>query len=88
MIYIIKRYNTFVRGLNIPWNEKTLTNKKALRINSPNPGAEYVQKQPRALRTGCDPASLEDPAPFTVEMGRYRKHGDLLRNSYRSITAR
>ncbi len=30
---------------------------------------------------GYDPILIEDPAPFTVEISRYRKYGELLKNS-------
>jgi hypothetical protein len=30
---------------------------------------------------GYDPNIIEDPAPFTVEIGKYQKYGELLKNS-------
>ena len=30
---------------------------------------------------GYDPTIIEDPAPFTVEIGKYQKYGELLKNS-------
>ncbi len=32
-------------------------------------------------RKGFDPNIIEDPAPFTVEISRYQKYGELLKNS-------
>jgi hypothetical protein len=29
-----------------------------------------------------DPALIEDPAPFTVEISRYQKYGELLKNCF------
>lgn len=31
---------------------------------------------------GYDPALIEDPAPLTVEISRYQKYGELLKNSF------
>ncbi len=31
---------------------------------------------------------IEDPAPFTVEISRYQKYGDLLKNSVESYPLR
>ncbi len=33
---------------------------------------------------GYDPTLIEDPAPFTVEISRYQKYGELLKNSMES----
>lgn len=30
---------------------------------------------------GYDPTIIDDPAPYTVEIGRYQKYGELLKNS-------
>jgi hypothetical protein len=30
---------------------------------------------------GYDPTLIEDPAPYTVEIDKYKKHGELLKNS-------
>ncbi len=35
-------------------------------------------------KKGYDPTLLEDPAPFTVEISKYQKYGDLLKNSVES----
>ena len=32
-------------------------------------------------RKGYDPTLIEDPAPFTVEISKYQKYGELLKNS-------
>ncbi len=37
---------------------------------------------------GYDPALIEDPAPFTVEISRYQKYGELLKNSVESYPLR
>ncbi len=33
---------------------------------------------------GYDPTLVENPAPFTVEISRYQKYGELLKNSVES----
>ena len=30
---------------------------------------------------GYDPNLIDDPAPYTVEIGKYQKYGELLKNS-------
>ncbi len=30
---------------------------------------------------GYDPTIIDDPAPYTIEIGRYQKYGELLKNS-------
>jgi hypothetical protein len=30
---------------------------------------------------GHDPTIIEDPAPYTVEIGKYQKYGELIKNS-------
>ena len=35
-------------------------------------------------RKGYDPALIEDPAPFTMEIIRYQKYGEPLKNSVES----
>ncbi len=37
---------------------------------------------------GYDPNLIEDPAPFTVEISRYQKYGELLKNSVESYPLR
>ncbi|MCX9010537.1 MAG: hypothetical protein OIN66_05375 [Candidatus Methanoperedens sp.] len=37
---------------------------------------------------GYDPVLIEDPAPFTVEISRYRKYGELLKNSVENYLLR
>jgi hypothetical protein len=37
---------------------------------------------------GYDPTLIEDPAPFTVEISRYQKYGELLKNSVESYPLR
>ncbi len=37
---------------------------------------------------GYDPILIEDPAPFTVEISRYRKYGELLKNSVENYLLR
>ncbi len=37
---------------------------------------------------GYDPNLVEDPAPFTVEISRYQKYGELLKNSVESYPLR
>ncbi|MDP2766008.1 MAG: hypothetical protein Q8O41_00935 [Candidatus Methanoperedens sp.] len=39
-------------------------------------------------RKGYDPTLIEDPAPFTVEISRYQKYGELLKNSVESYPLR
>jgi len=44
-----------------------------------------VEERNRVMKlldmNGYDPVLIEDPAPFTVEISRYRKYGELLKNS-------
>jgi hypothetical protein len=35
-------------------------------------------------RKGYDPTLIEDPAPYTVEISKYTKYGELLKNSVES----
>ncbi len=37
---------------------------------------------------GYDPTLIEDPAPFTVEISRYQKYGEMLKNSVESYPLR
>ena len=37
---------------------------------------------------GYDPTLIEDPAPFTVEISRYQKYSELLKNSVESYPLR
>ncbi len=30
---------------------------------------------------GYDPTIIDDPAPYTIEIGRYQKYGEFLKNS-------
>lgn len=39
-------------------------------------------------RKGYDPVLIEDPAPYTVEIGKYQKYGELLKNSIESYPLR
>ncbi len=39
-------------------------------------------------RKGYDPTIIEDPVPFTVEIGKYQKYGELLKNSIESYPLR
>ncbi len=39
-------------------------------------------------RKGYDPTLIEDPAPFTVEISKYQKYGELLKNSVESYPLR
>jgi hypothetical protein len=39
-------------------------------------------------RKGYDPTLIEDPAPFTVEISRYQKYGELLKNSVENYPLR
>ncbi len=39
-------------------------------------------------RKGYDPTLIEDPAPFTVEIGKYQKYGELLKNSIENYPLR
>ncbi len=39
-------------------------------------------------RKGYDPTVIEDPAPFTVEIGKYQKYGELLKNSVENYLLR
>lgn len=41
-----------------------------------------------ALSYSIDPTLIEDPAPYTVEIGRYQKYGELLKNSVESYPLR
>ncbi len=35
---------------------------------------------------GYDPDLIEDPAPFTVEISRYHKYGEFLKNSVEKLS--
>ncbi len=37
---------------------------------------------------GFDPTIIDDPAPYTVEIGRYQKYGELLKNSIENYPLR
>ncbi len=37
---------------------------------------------------GYDPTVIEDPAPYTIEISRYQKYGELLKNSVESYPMR
>ncbi len=39
-------------------------------------------------RKGYDPTLIEDLAPFTVEISKYQKYGELLKNSVESYPLR
>jgi hypothetical protein len=39
-------------------------------------------------RKGFDPTLIEYPAPYTVEIGKYQKYGELLKNSVESYPMR
>ena len=39
-------------------------------------------------RKGLDPTIIEDPAPYTVEINKYQKYGELLKNSVESYPLR
>ena len=39
-------------------------------------------------RKGFDPNIIEDAAPYTVEIGKYQKYGELLKNSIESYPLR
>ena len=39
-------------------------------------------------KRGYDPNLIEDPAPFTVEISRHQKYGELLKNSLESYPLR
>jgi hypothetical protein len=39
-------------------------------------------------KKGYDPTLIEDPAPYTIEIGRYQKYGELLKNSVESYPLR
>lgn len=39
-------------------------------------------------KKGYDPNLIEDPAPFTVEISKYQKYGELLKNSVESYPLR
>jgi hypothetical protein len=39
-------------------------------------------------KKGYDPTLIEDPTPFTVEISRYQKYGELLKNSVESYPLR
>lgn len=39
-------------------------------------------------KKGYDPNLIEDPAPFTVEISRYKKYGELLKNSVENYPLR
>ncbi len=39
-------------------------------------------------RKGFDPNIIEDPAPYTVEINKYQKYGELLKNSIESYPLR
>jgi len=39
-------------------------------------------------KKGYDPTLIEDSAPYTIEISRYQKYGELLRNSVESYPMR
>ncbi|MCZ7384771.1 MAG: hypothetical protein O8C63_08490 [Candidatus Methanoperedens sp.] len=39
-------------------------------------------------KKGYDPTLIEDPAPYTIEISRYQKYGELLKNSVESYPMR
>jgi hypothetical protein len=39
-------------------------------------------------RKGFDPTIIEDPAPYTVKIGKYQNYGELLKNSILSYPLR
>ena len=39
-------------------------------------------------KKGYDPNLIEDPAPFTVEISRHQKYGELLKNSVENYPLR
>jgi hypothetical protein len=39
-------------------------------------------------RKGYDPTLIEDPAPYTIEISKYHKYGELLKNSVESYPMR
>jgi hypothetical protein len=39
-------------------------------------------------KKGYDPNLIEDPAPYTVEIGKYQKYGELLKNSVDNYSLR
>ena len=39
-------------------------------------------------RKGYDPTLIDDAAPFTVEISRYQKYGELLKNSVENYLLR
>ena len=39
-------------------------------------------------KKGYDPTLIEDPAPYTIEISRYQKYGELLKNSVESYLMR
>ncbi len=42
---------------------------------------QYFQAAERNKVKGYDPTIIDDPAPYTVEIGKYQKYGELLKNS-------
>lgn len=39
-------------------------------------------------KKGYDPTLIEDPAPYTIEISKYQKYGELLKNSVESYPMR
>jgi hypothetical protein len=65
-----------------PYYEKQRYRFKMKTAGERNKVMKYLDKK------GYDPTLIEDPAPFTVEISRYQKYGELLKNSIESYPLR
>ena len=69
------------RGLE-PFYEKTRYRFKMATAGERNKVMKLLDKK------GYDPTLIEDPAPYTIEISRYQKYGELLKNSVESYPLR
>jgi hypothetical protein len=65
-----------------PFYEKERYRFKMKTAGERNKVMKYLDKK------GYDPTLIEDHAPFTVEISRYQKYGELLKNSIESYPLR
>jgi len=65
-----------------PYYEKASYRFKMASAGARNKVMKYLD------RKGFDPNIIEDPAPFTVEIGKYQNYGELLKNSVESYPLR
>ena len=65
-----------------PYYEKASYRFKIASAGARNKVMKYLD------RKGFDPNIIEDPAPYTVEIGKYQNYGELLKNSVESYPLR